>query len=236
MKTYKKIFIGGLGALTPIIMNLLVIDLEVLLINLTFYSVLGYSIRVIVLFYLGGLIAFLHKDEINIVKIFELGIVAPALITALLNAGQIDVSKMKAQNASNPIGSISFVSAAYAQTSTKEDSTTNEIKTFSLPEETKMQQFWRGAGLSRLFGFNKWRGFFVIVGSHENIDDAKKQVKQIMLQTKEFEPVIYEPFMDRKGYSVVIGANLTKIDAMRIEKEAQDKKISKTIFIWNIAE
>ncbi|MCU0644340.1 MAG: hypothetical protein MUC94_08755, partial [bacterium] len=129
MKTYKKIFIGGLGALTPIIMNLLVIDLEVLLINLTFYSVLGYSIRVIVLFYLGGLIAYLHKDEINIVKIFELGIVAPALITALLNAGQIDVSKMKAQNASNPIGSISFVSAAYAQTNTEQDSTKMEIKT-----------------------------------------------------------------------------------------------------------
>ncbi|HEX9970455.1 MAG TPA: hypothetical protein VGD14_00155 [bacterium] len=236
MKTYKKIFIGGLGALTPIIMNLLVIDLEVLLINLTFYSVLGYTIRVIVLFYLGGLIAFLHKDEINPVKIFELGIVAPALITALLNAGQIDVSKMKAQNPNNPIGSISFVSAAYAQTSIQQDSSKMELKTFSMPEETKMHQFWRGAGLSGLFGLNKWRGYFVIVGSHENVDEARQQVKQILHQTKEFKPMIYEPFKDRKGYSVVIGAHLSKVEAIQLEKSALDNKISKTVVIWNMAE
>ena len=233
MKTYKKIFIGGLGALTPIIMNLLVIDLEVLLINLTFYSVLGYSIRVIVLFYLGGLIAYLHKDEVNVVKIFELGIVAPALITALLNAGQIDVAKMKSQTATNPIGSISFVSAAYAQTQTEQDTTKMEIKTFSLPDETKMQQFLRGFGLSRL---SARKGFYVIVGSHETIDEARHQVKQIQDQTKEFTPEIYEHFRDRPGYSVVIGEHLTKVEALQLEKSARDNKISKTVIIWNVAE
>jgi len=233
MKTYKKIFIGGLGALTPIIMNLLVIDLEVLLINLTFYSVLGYSIRVIVLFYLGGLIAYLHKDEVNVVKIFELGIVAPALITALLNAGQIDVAKMKAQTATNPIGSISFVSAAYAQTEAQQDTTKMEVKTFSLPEETKMQQFLRGFGLSRL---SDRKGFYVIVGSHETIDEARQQVQQIQAQTKDFTPEIYEHFRDRPGYSVVIGEHLTKVEALQLEKSARDNKISKTVIIWNVAE
>lgn len=234
MKTYKKLFIGGLGALTPIIMNLLVIDLEVLLVNLTFYSVLGYSIRVIVLFYLGGLIAFLHKDEINPVKIFELGIVAPALITALLNAGQIDVAKMKTQSASSPVGSISFVSAAYAQTHSEQDTTKIEIKKFTPPQETRMQQFLRGFGLSKLLSSRK--SYFVIVGSHANIEDARQQVNQILHQTKEFEPEIYEPFNDRKGYSVVIGSHLAEIEAIRLKKEALDKKISKTIIVWSIAE
>lgn len=234
MKTYKKIFIGGLGALTPIIMNLLVIDLEVLLINLTFYSVLGYSIRVIVLFYLGGLIAFLHKDEINPVKIFELGIVAPALITALLNAGQIDVAKMKTQSVSTPVGSISFVSAAYAQTHTEQDTMKIEIKKFSLPEETKMQQFLRGFGLSRLLSSRK--SYFVIVGSHENIEAARDQAKQILQQFKEFSPDIYEPYNERKGFSVVIGSHLAEFEARRLKKEALDKKISKSIEVWSIAE
>lgn len=233
MKTYKKIFIGGLGALTPIIMNLLVIDLEVLLVNLTFYSVLGYSIRVIVLFYLGGLIAYLHKDEFNPVKIFELGIVAPALITALLNAGQIDVSKMKAQSGSNPIGSISFISAAYAQTEVEPDTTKIAVKVFSLPQETKMQQFLRGFGLSRV---SARRDYVVIVGTHENIEAARDQVKLILQQTKEFAPEIYEPFKNRKGYAVVIGANLTKAEAIRLEKRASESHISKTISIWNLAE
>ena len=37
--------------------------LEILLLKLTLFAILGYLIRVIVLFYLGGLMAFLHKDE-----------------------------------------------------------------------------------------------------------------------------------------------------------------------------
>jgi len=35
MKTYQRILIGGLGALTPVVMNLLVVDLNVLFLNLT---------------------------------------------------------------------------------------------------------------------------------------------------------------------------------------------------------
>ncbi|MEK6545114.1 MAG: hypothetical protein AAB257_04845 [Nitrospinota bacterium] len=63
MKTRQKIIIGGLGALTPIIMNLLVVDINVLVINLTIFAFIGYTIRVAIFFYLGGLVAFLHKNE-----------------------------------------------------------------------------------------------------------------------------------------------------------------------------
>ena len=82
MNIRKKIMIGGLGALTPVIMNLLIVDLNVLLVKFTSLAFIGYVIRVIILFYLGGLVAFLHKDENSPIKIFELGIIAPALITA----------------------------------------------------------------------------------------------------------------------------------------------------------
>jgi len=93
MKTRKKIIIGGLGALTPVIMNLLIVDLDALLVKLTILAFLGYIIRLVALFYLGGFVAFLHKDENSPIKIFELGIVAPALITAMLNAGQVSILK-----------------------------------------------------------------------------------------------------------------------------------------------
>ncbi|MCK5533945.1 hypothetical protein KAI68_02430, partial [bacterium] len=112
MKTSKKIMIGGLGALTPVIMNLLIVDLDVLLVNLTFLAFIGYFIRVVVLFYLGGITAFLHKNENSAIKIFELGIVAPALITAMINAGHVEVPKVADKTAHV---SFSFVSPAYAQ-------------------------------------------------------------------------------------------------------------------------
>jgi len=225
MKTYKKILIGGLGALTPIIMNLLVVELEVLLVKLTFFIILGYAIRVMVLFYLGGIVAFLHKDEKSPVKIFELGIVAPALITALLNAAQIEVPKVNLQTTSNPSSSMIFISSAYAQTSSKQDTT--KIKNFSMPEETKIQQIWRG-----LFARSPRKVWFVIVSKHSKLEDAHKQIQQILDKTKEFKPEIYAPYGDDKRYSVVIGANLIYREATIMQKKAIKDGLPKDTSLW----
>lgn len=231
MTTVKKIFIGGLGALTPIILNLMVIDLEVLLVKVTFFAVLGYVIRVIVLFYLGGLIAFLHKDETSPVKIFELGIVAPALITAMLNAGQIHVPKPKVEASSKPIGSTFFSSAVYAQEATPTDSTQLKVKSFSILEETKIQQFWRG-----LLGLNPRRVFFVIVGSYDKLEEAQLKVKELRKRTTEFKFEIYQPSGGQTQFSIVIGSHLTRVEARQLEIKASEAKIFDRVFIWSISE
>lgn len=89
LSTRDKILIGGLGALTPIIMNLLVIDLEKLLINITVISVIAYIIKVAILFYIGGIVAYLNKDEQKPIKLFQLGIYAPAMIIAFMNTNPL---------------------------------------------------------------------------------------------------------------------------------------------------
>ena len=231
MKTYKKILIGGFGALTPIIMNLLVIDLEVLLVKLTLFAVLGYIIRVIILFYLGGMTAFLHKDEDSPVKIFELGIVAPALITALINAGQIDVPKVDLPETTDKIITIQFVSSAYAQTPQEKDTTKIELKTFSMPKETTWQQLKRG-----FLGWRSKNTYFVIVGTHENKEDAQKQIDQIKEKTKDFDLDIFSPYMAEKRYAVVIGKYLTKSDAENLNEKASLSGYFKEIRIYNLAE
>lgn len=231
MKTYKKILIGGLGALTPVIMNLLVIDLEVLLLNVTLFAVLGYTIRVIILFYLGGITAFLHKDEDSPVKIFELGIVAPALITALINAGQIDIPKVNLPETTEKISTIQFISSVYAQTPQERDTTKIEVKPFSMPKETKIQQFWRG-----LFGLSPKNIYFVIVGTHKKKEDAQKQIDQIMEKTRDFKLKIFFPYGAEKKYAVSIGSNLTKFEALKRKKKAKDSGYFKQAFIWNLTE
>ena len=231
MKTYKKILIGGLGALTPIIMNLLAIDLEVLFLNLTLFAVLGYLIRVIILFYLGGMTAFLHKDEDSPVKIFELGIVAPALITALINAGQIEVPKVALPETTEKISTIQLVTSAYAQEPQEIDTTKIEVKTFSMPKETKIQQFWRG-----LIGLSPKNIHYVIVGTHKKMEDAQKQIAQIKEKTSNFKPEIFFPYGDEKKYAVIIGSNLTKTEARQMQKKAMDSGYFKQAFLWNLIE
>jgi hypothetical protein len=231
MKTYKKILIGGLGALTPIIMNLLAVDLEVLFLNLTLFAVLGYLIRVIILFYLGGITAFLHKDETSPVKIFELGIVAPALITALINAGQIDIPKANLQETTEKTSLIQFVSAVYAQTPQEKDTTKIEIKPLTMPKETRIQQFWRG-----LFGLSPKNIYFVFVGIYDKKEEAQKRIDQVKEKTKDFKFQIFFPYGADKKYAVSIGSNLTQTEALQRQKKAIESGYFKEVIIWNLIE
>ncbi len=45
MEPKQRIFLGCLGALTPVILNLLVVDLETTLMKATVFTFLGYLIR-----------------------------------------------------------------------------------------------------------------------------------------------------------------------------------------------
>jgi hypothetical protein len=220
MKTRQKIIIGGLGALTPIIMNLLVVDINVLVINLTLFAFIGYAVRVVILFYLGGLVAYLHKNENSPIKLFELGIVAPALITALLNANQAKVTKDVALVEGTKTASI--ISPAYAQSASEKG-----IKTFSLKEESPAQQIWRG--LTSSSPKDVW---FVVVGSHLKFEDAQKQVELINKEWKDFKADVYEPYGENIYYAVVIGSNLTREEAQQLRQKALLAGFPEDTYLW----
>lgn len=226
MSTRHKILIGGMGALTPIVMNLLVVDFRVLLSDLTLGTwlvLLGYIVRVVVLFYLGGLVTFLHKDENSPIKLFELGIVAPALITGFLNASNIpDVPKTGGVTDGKPPSASLFVHPAYAQTTAKE-----KVRVFSPPQDTKLGEFWRG-----LTGAREERLWYVIAGSHRKLADAEKQAKQIREKGQGLEADVYAPYGDNPFYAVVIGANLTNDEARRLRQKAVAAGLPKDTYLW----
>ncbi|HSL71688.1 MAG TPA: hypothetical protein VK864_15685, partial [Longimicrobiales bacterium] len=66
----QRILIGGLGALTPIVLNALIVDLPKIFQAMSLAVFVGWSLRVLVLFYLGGLFSWLHKKEREPVRIF----------------------------------------------------------------------------------------------------------------------------------------------------------------------
>lgn len=221
MSNRQKIFIGGLGALTPVILNLLIVDFSTTLENLKLGVLIAYFIRVVVLFYLGGIVAFLHKEESNALKLFELGIAAPALITAIINAHNIDTAKINNSAEKKEVSSITFVASAYAQASDK------QLKSFSLPEETTIEQIKRG-----LLGSRTNRIWFVIVGSHLKLEDAKKQAYRINNTQKSFHAEVYDKYADNQYYAVVIGANLIYEDAKQLRKKAIDNGLPKDTYLW----
>jgi hypothetical protein len=226
--TRKKCVIGGLGALAPILLSLLVIDLETLLVRITPLTVFSYLIRVTALFGVGGLVAILNKEENDPWKIFQLGIAGPALFTTVINGSNVTLPKNSANAeavSSIAIGyteKLSPFASAYAQTPGAED---KKIKKFSLPKETPSQQIARG-----LFGSTPKNLWFVIAGSHLKQEDAARQAEQI--RAKGFSADIYESYGGNPYYAVVIGAQLTRSEAEQLRLKAIQEGLPNDTYLW----
>jgi len=86
----KGICVGAIGALAPLLVSLLAIDLDVVFVNLTAPKAMGYGTKLIVMAGLGGLVGFFHRNEVDEFKIFQLGMSWPAMITVgTLGLGQV---------------------------------------------------------------------------------------------------------------------------------------------------
>jgi hypothetical protein len=119
MTPQRRFLLGGGGALMPVLISLLAIDLGALLdseSNLTTGNIIGFGIRYLVLFIVGGVVAYLHEDETKSFKLFELGIVAPALITSLITAQGVAAAGQNSFIISSIPINMSLISSANAET------------------------------------------------------------------------------------------------------------------------
>jgi hypothetical protein len=202
----QKLILGAVGAVTPLALNLLVVD-QLTLANLTFLTFIGYTIRVLVLLGLGSLIVYLNIDESNRVRVFQLGLAAPALITALLN-GANQRSLLQSQQFVTPPTAGIFVATVHAQE-------TERPRQFVIPKESQGEQVWRG-----LTGSRSDRVWFVIAKREETKEAAELSAAYVNGTFKGFHAVVFEPYQGRGSWSVVIGAGLTRADAMTLRHKA----------------
>ena len=94
MTMLNRFLWGGLGGLAPILATFLILEAHTIALYLdelrqggSMLTIIGYAVRVVGLFVVGGLWAGLHKSEADPKKLFQLGIVAPAMITGMISAG-----------------------------------------------------------------------------------------------------------------------------------------------------
>ena len=244
MSTYRKILIGGMGALAPILINLIVVDLETTLTGITLIVAISYTIRVFALFSIGGLVAYLHKEETSAVKLFELGIMAPALIMAYHNGTQVpalDASPHSSGTNSTvevgdwlpgllyaqppPVTPIS--SSSQFADSVKQDSILSELNVFSLPEESTTEQLKRG-----LLGATSKRVYFVLVGKDTSHANAKTLAKELLKGRTGYTARIYEPYGDDPFYSIGIESHLTYEEAATLRVRAIKEGFPKETNLW----
>lgn len=114
----RRFLWGGLGALLPILVTVAVADHLVIQKYVEWfvagdaqsYRLIGYGIRVVGLFILGGLWASFHRSECEPLKLVQLGIVAPAIISGMISADNLDRSR-----GGESAWSLSLIGTAHAQ-------------------------------------------------------------------------------------------------------------------------
>ena len=120
--TKQTIIAGGLGALTPIIMTIALADAGVLLRDIDnlsgqeFYAAIaGWAVRWGALFFAGATWAWLNAKGLDAKKAFQIGMVAPAIITTGLNANNVDFSKSGDLEPAQSASATSIAPAVYIQ-------------------------------------------------------------------------------------------------------------------------
>jgi hypothetical protein len=115
----KRFWIGGGGALLPLLVTLLAVDLASIIDNYHLYSMgtyVGTGMRYAILFALGGIVAALNIDEINPIRLVQIGIAAPALIASYVNAqpAKAGADQPRPPTTQGRLDSLSLISSAHA--------------------------------------------------------------------------------------------------------------------------
>ena len=235
LDTRTRLIIGGIGGIAPIIISLLVVDLNSLINDLQMMDAIGLAVRCSVLIFIGGLVGYLHQDESEPFKVFQLGIAAPALLTTAINgygvigAGAPAYKEIRAvetsQNSSWPFD---LIPSAHASEPAKRNKKYININAFQEPKVSNVERFLRGLiGRKITSNGDDW---FVIAGSHTSAQKAKRQANQ--LKRKNYLAKVYQPVNGSKHYAVVIGSNLNMEEAQSLRKKAIRMGLPSDTYLW----
>ncbi len=82
----ERFLVGGTGGAIPILVNFSSIDPQSIIRNFDRDTFFGYFVVAIILFILGGIVAYFMRSENEHWKLFVIGMTAPAMLTGINNA------------------------------------------------------------------------------------------------------------------------------------------------------
>jgi hypothetical protein len=220
MDARTRFLLGGIGGLAPIILFLINLDFERYVADASTWTTVGYVVRALLLFALGGFVAYLHEKEETRITLFLVGVSAPSLIAGYLSTSNPSYSPREHSESQSVPVTIRDRSAftfafrnAFAEPALPR--TSGEVKHFTLPAQNAGSQFVEG-----LLGVTPRNVWFVIVGSHLSLADAEIQAKNINGKFIGYKANVYAPYQSNPYYAVVIGSHLTQDEAARLRDQA----------------
>jgi hypothetical protein len=208
----ERIIVGILAGLAAVCVKILRQDLDSIrlwwmstrpedIVNLQSLF-LSYYVLIPVLMFLGGVLCWLGSDETSKIKLFAMGIAAPAIITTLAG-GPKEPSRIPAPpiSAPGPAGWLEqqFVTVALAQTNAKDNCA-------SMP--SLLQGF-------RIF-FGEPNRYYVIVAGYKSKAAAEAKAKEVNQEDATMKAFVGKRKPCNEYYPVVVGDYLTEADANKL--------------------
>jgi hypothetical protein len=227
--------IGAMAGITPLLVSLISVDVELLADIFVPAIVIGYLIKAIGLMVLGAFVVFVNSES-DYKKAFQLGLMAPALVVGTINANNFSEAKKEIIDLESELGNrasvtitpegettsffqrinFSLISSAYA------DSSNTLIGKHDNPTTANLLWYGMSGKVD-----NAW---FVIVDSHADKLQARRRAEQMKGRGYNARVV---PDKRRKGnYVVTIGSYLSLKEARILHKKAIHDGLSKHPYLW----
>ncbi|HEX6747019.1 MAG TPA: hypothetical protein VF092_06945 [Longimicrobium sp.] len=221
--SFRRRFIAaGMGALAPILVNLLVVDPKTVFVSVTLAVALGYAVKTTLLFMAGGAVAWMHPEESSPRKLFQMGIAAPALLTAVINGTQVERRVASAEEPVSAVALLTLASPAHAETQP------GGVLSFRRPpEESVVQQLWRGFTGSGAHG--PW---FVCLRERFDSEPAARQAVA-RLAAQGVRSHVYGGDGPAPGYVVVVAGWLNGDAAREIQRDVTGRGVD--TYVWSSA-
>lgn len=257
MKGYYRFLIGAAGGFTPILALLMVVDYQKHFVDATTPQTVGFIVRSIILFIAGGFWAWLHKTEDAELKIFQIGMAAPAVVAGALTASSL--APHRTAQAPLPTAFAAFISVTHgtavaqplpaASTPSslgrvKRDEPLQTapsqaqqplipVKKFVLPPLPAYSEFFEGLiGVPVGTPKDVW---FTIVASTPTRELAIAKALEIKKATPSFNVEVYEPYGRNPYWAVTIGSNLDRSSALRLKNQAKNAGLPQDTYVWTDA-
>lgn len=164
----------------------------------------------------GGVWAMLHKREATALRIFESGLVVPALFLALSNGSALGVARQELFQTADPRSATTSLTTPWARPAWQ-----GRAKIFPTPKSESDEVTF----LRAITGVERTRVWYVVAGSERSSEEAQRQADSISAVLKQFKAEVYRPYGENPFFKVVIGAELPFEKAVQLRDKAIDEGI-----------
>lgn len=209
-----KVALGALGALVVYFVDLYHVGFSrtaYILAHFEFLPYVAVLVGALPFLLAGALWALAQKDETKRLRLFEFGLLIPALFLVWTNGAELGTARHQLFQVSDPRAATTTLTSPYAQPAWQ-----GSVKTFSVPHpEAPEIKFLRA-----VTGIERKSTWYVVAAGYRRVQPALEQAEMMNKQFKEFKAVVYRPYGENPFFKVVLGEDLTFDQAIRLRDKA----------------